>query len=79
MQWFGFSFHCMVTPSDETVNDFRPFFFLKESSYETINLPNTNLYGYGSTFEMKKDAICTKFLFFFFFLTISSLDKNCCV
>lgn len=30
LQWFIFNFHCITSPSKETVNDFCPFYFLKE-------------------------------------------------
>lgn len=66
MQWFIFNFHCMITSPKETVNDFCPFYFLKESLYETINPPNTYLYEHGLTFVMKKDAMCVAFHYFFF-------------
>lgn len=51
----------MISSPEETVNDFCPFYFLKESLYETINPRNTYLYEHGLTFGMKKDEMCAAF------------------
>lgn len=69
LQWFIFNFHCITSPSKEIVNDFCPFYFLRESLYETITSPKNYLYEYWLTFEIKKEwnvLIFISFLLGFF-------------